>query len=86
VMGGEQPFATLVDTLLCTDTLIHTWDLARAAGLDERLDADAVARARAFVEPLGDMMRSPGGFGPPLEPAPGADDQGRFLAFCGREV
>lgn len=85
-MGGDQPFATLVDTLLCTDTLIHTWDLARAAGLDERLDPDALARARAFMEPLADMMRSPGGFGPPVEPAPGADDQERFLAFCGRAV
>ena len=25
-----------------TDTVVHTWDLARAAGLDERLDPDLV--------------------------------------------
>jgi hypothetical protein len=26
-----------------TDTAIHTWDLARAIGADERLDADLIA-------------------------------------------
>jgi uncharacterized protein (TIGR03086 family) len=37
-MTGEQALA-----IRTTDTVIHTWDLARAIGADERLDADLVA-------------------------------------------
>ena len=39
---GEQPFEQIVSTLICTDTLIHVWDLARATGQDERLDRKSV--------------------------------------------
>jgi uncharacterized protein (TIGR03086 family) len=84
-MFGEQSFETLVGRLLCTDTLVHTWDLARATGQDERLDSDAVARAAEFLVPIDEAIRRPGGFAPKIEPAPGADEQTRFLNFCGRQ-
>lgn len=48
------------------DTLIHTWDLARAVGADERLPADLVDVAAAVVEPWitpGGDPRSPRGPG-----------------------
>src|SRR5882672_8055816 len=38
---GPLTFAELVGTLLCSDILLHTWDLARATGQDERLDPRA---------------------------------------------
>ena len=44
-MFGEQPFESLVGRLLCADTLIHTWDLARATGQPEALDPGGVAKA-----------------------------------------
>jgi uncharacterized protein (TIGR03086 family) len=31
-MFGDMPFEWLVNRLICTDTLIHCWDLARATG------------------------------------------------------
>lgn len=83
---GEQPFESLVGRLLCADTLIHTWDLARATNQEERLDPGAVAKAMEFLDPIDEAIRRPGGFGPKLEPAPDADQQGRLLAFCGRAV
>jgi uncharacterized protein (TIGR03086 family) len=85
-MFGEQSFESLVGRLLCTDTLVHTWDLARATGQDEQLDAAAVAAGRAFLEPIDDAIRRPGGFAPKLEAPAGADPQTAFLAFCGRAV
>jgi uncharacterized protein (TIGR03086 family) len=85
-MGGEQPWQDLVGTMLCADVLIHTWDLARATGQDDRLDPAAIAAAQAFLEPNDDMLRVPGGFGPKLEPPAGADEQARFLAFVGRQA
>ncbi len=51
-MFGEQPFESVVGRLLCADTLIHTWDLARATGQDESLDPGAVAKANRV--PLAD--------------------------------
>ncbi len=85
-MFGEQTFESLVSRLLCTDTLVHTWDLARATGQDDRLDEAAVGAAHAVLAPLDDAVRRPGGFGPKIEPAQGADAQTAFLNFCGRSV
>ena len=83
---GEQPFSQLVGRLLCADTLIHTWDLARAAGLDERLDVDAVAKTTEFLAPIDEAIRRPGGFAPKIEPPAGADAQTKLLNFAGRAV
>lgn len=85
-MFGEQPFEALVGRLLIADTLIHTWDLARATGQDERLDEDAASKALEFLSPIDEAIRRPGGFGPKLEPPPGADAQTRLLAFAGRST
>ncbi len=81
---AEQPFESLVGRLLCTDTLIHTWDLARATGQDESLDPEGVAKASEFLIPIDDAIRRPGGFAPKITPAPGADAQSELLNFCGR--
>lgn len=68
------------------DLLIHTWDLARAIGADDRLDADACAVTYANLEPLDGNLRAPGFFGPKLESVPDAGVQDRLLAFVGRQV
>ncbi len=89
VIGGmfsEQPFESLVSRLLSTDTLVHTWDLARATGQDERLDAEAVTRSMEFLSSIDEAIRRPGGFAQKIDPPPDADEQTRFLAFCGRTV
>lgn len=83
-LGGTQPFEALVGGVLCADTLVHTWDLARATGQDERLDPGAVDAAQAFLLPNDEMLRVPGGFGPTVEPPADADAQARLLCFVGR--
>ena len=85
-MFGEQSFESLVRRLVCTDTLVHTWDLARTTGQEERLDPEGVALAMGFLGDLGDAIRSPGGFGPEIEPAVDADEQTKFINFCGRVI
>lgn len=83
---GEMPFADVVGGLLCADTLVHTWDLSRATGQDERLDPEGVAAAAAMLGGLGDKIRGPGAFGPAVDPGPDADEQTRFICYCGRAV
>jgi uncharacterized protein (TIGR03086 family) len=84
-MFGDQSFEHLVGRLLCADTLIHTWDLARATGQDEALDPGAVEAAHSFLGPIDDKIRNPGGFAPAIEPPAGADAQAKFLYFTGRQ-
>jgi uncharacterized protein (TIGR03086 family) len=83
---GPMPAEQLVGRIIGTDVLIHTWDLARATGGDEQLDASAVEGAYAGLKPLDEMLRRPGVFGPKVQPPPGADLQTEFLCFVGRTV
>lgn len=83
-MFGDMPFEWLVNRLVCVDTLIHTWDLARATGQDERLDPATVVTVTELLTPFDEAIRSPGGFGPKIQSPPDADAQTRLLNFCGR--
>jgi uncharacterized protein (TIGR03086 family) len=68
------------------DLLVHSWDLARAIGADDRLLPEACAVVYAKLKPIDALIRSPDFFGPKLEPAAGADPQDTLLAFVGRQV
>jgi uncharacterized protein (TIGR03086 family) len=83
---GKMTFETGVDRFLNFDLVVHGWDLARATGLDERIDPADVERLRVAAEGFGDAMRGPQAFGPAVEPPAGADEQQRVLAFLGRRV
>jgi uncharacterized protein (TIGR03086 family) len=83
---GRSTFESAVDRFLCTDLVVHGWDLARAAGLDDRIDPEEIERVCRDAEAAGDLLRAPGGFGPPVEPPPGADQQAQLLAFLGRRA
>ncbi len=82
---GRQTFEAAVDRFLCVDLVVHGWDLARAAGLDEQMDPDDVERVRRAAEAFGEAARSPQVFGPAIEAPEGANDQERLLAFLGRQ-
>jgi uncharacterized protein (TIGR03086 family) len=83
---GASTFAAGVDQFLSADLVIHGWDLARATGQDERLDPGEVQRLHEGMLPMDEMLRSPGAFGPKIEPPPGADEQTQLLCFLGRRV
>jgi len=83
---GTTTFESSVDRFLNLDLVVHRWDLARAAGLDERLDPDDVRRVHEQARSFGDVLRAGGVCGPEVEPPPGADDQTRMLAFLGRRA
>jgi uncharacterized protein (TIGR03086 family) len=81
---APMPLEDLIGRLLCADTLVHTWDLARASGQDEQLDPGGVTYAFAMLLPADEAIRGPGSFGPKIGPPPDADEQTRFLCFLGR--
>lgn len=81
---GEMPIEFMLGRFLSNDVLVHTWDLARAVGGDERLDQDAVGHAFEGLKKVDAMLRQPGMFGAKVEPPEGADLQTEFLCFLGR--
>lgn len=83
---GEMPFEVVMGQFGCMDLLVHTWDLARATGLDERIDADAAAHAYEGLKPMDAMLRGPGMFKPAIELPADADTQTKLLTFLGRQV
>jgi uncharacterized protein (TIGR03086 family) len=84
---GSQSLAETVDMIVVGDVFIHTWDLARATGLDESLDADQVQRMLESMGSIPDeVLRSGGMFGPRVDVADDADDQTKLLGFVGRQA
>jgi uncharacterized protein (TIGR03086 family) len=83
--AGDVPGAMLLG-FRTGDNLLHAWDLARACGLDETLDADAVAATWAALEPMAPMIPSFGVFGSGPSGLVGADAplQVRLLDLSGR--
>ncbi|ASF06548.1 hypothetical protein NBRGN_063_00940 [Nocardia brasiliensis NBRC 14402] len=80
---GPRPFREIVD-ILPEDVLIHTWDVARGIGGDERLDPGVVAFVHEHLLPMDEALRQPWAFGPKVTAPADADPQTEFLCFVGR--
>ncbi|GAW48479.1 uncharacterized protein PD653_0199 [Nocardioides sp. PD653] len=82
---GEVPLDEAVDRFYTADVFMHTWDLARATGQDETLDAEKCAVMLAGMEPMDEMLRASGQYGPRVDVPADADVQTRLIAFIGRD-
>ncbi|MFL6243650.1 MAG: TIGR03086 family metal-binding protein [Acidimicrobiia bacterium] len=67
-----------------SDLHVHTWDLARATGGDERLSTEVAAIVLERLKPNDEALRKSGSFGPKVEPPRDADVQVELLCFLGR--
>jgi hypothetical protein len=77
---GDIPLEKAVAMFCTADVFLHTWDLARATGQDERLDPDRGAQMLAAMLPMDGALRRSGHYGPPVEVAEDADAQTRRRA------
>jgi uncharacterized protein (TIGR03086 family) len=76
--GGEYAMQ------LGADHLVHSWDLARAVGVDATLDAESVATVRTWFADWEDAFRSSGAIGPRVSLPDGASPQDDLLTRFGR--
>ena len=68
---------------MCADTLVHTWDVARGAGVDDRLDPGAVRWVHAELATRDQsVIRKPGRYDEAL--SIDGDEQTRLIAYTGR--
>lgn len=79
---GDTPAAEYAKQMII-DSVIHSWDLARAIGAEERLDPELVDIAYTDLAPQADEWRSGGAFGPEKSPAD-ESTQAKLLALTGR--
>jgi uncharacterized protein (TIGR03086 family) len=82
---GEVPLPRAIDRFYTSDVFMHTWDLARATGQDDRLDADFCAQLLAGMEAMEEIMRSSEQYGPRVPVKDDADAQTKMLGFIGRD-
>lgn len=89
-LGTFGRFATMAITLLTTDSLVHSWDIARGSGqttdLAPALAASVLARSQQTVRP---EQRGPDGtapFGPEQPVADDATHADKLAAYLGRTV
>ena len=71
-----------IGMIVTGDVLIHTWDLARSTGQDETLDPTLVAEMWVGMQPMDEMLRASGHYGPRVD-APDTADVGCGLSFGG---
>lgn len=69
---------------MAMDAAVHAWDLARGAGLDDRMDPELVSFCLSVIEPRAAELSASGLFAPPIPVADDADPQTRLLALLGR--
>jgi uncharacterized protein (TIGR03086 family) len=81
---GEVPLDQAIDRFYTADVFMHTWDLARATGQDDRLDPEFCADLLAGMEPIDELLRQSGQYGPKVAVPDDADVQTRMLGFIGR--
>jgi uncharacterized protein (TIGR03086 family) len=82
---GDTPGAEYA-MQLAADHLLHSWDLARALGVDDRLDPEAVEAVLEWFGPNEDAYRAAGAIGPRVPVPDDADPQTRLLAMFGRKA
>jgi uncharacterized protein (TIGR03086 family) len=80
---GRMALKQLVSGIVIHDLLVHTWDLARAIGGDERLDDELVTHTLASMTPFDEVLRDHG-FSAKVPVGDDADEQTKLLGFLGR--
>jgi uncharacterized protein (TIGR03086 family) len=85
--AGSHPLDQAIAMFVVGDLLIHTWDLARATGQDERLDPASVHDQLLGMEAFDPgFLEASGQYGPAVPVAADADEQTRLLALTGRRA
>ena len=82
---GTKTIADLLAMVYLGDVFMHTWDLARAAGLDDGLDPDVCEEMVTGMAQMEDVIRNSGHYGPRFPNDESADPVRRLMAFVGRD-
>lgn len=83
--AGTHRLADAIDRFYTADVFMHTWDLARATGADDRLDPTWCEELLAGMAEMEDVLRGSGQYGPRVPVRDDADATDRLAGFIGRD-
>jgi uncharacterized protein (TIGR03086 family) len=81
----QMPLLHAISQFYTGDVFMHTWDLTRATGQDDTLDAERSRVMFQGMEPMDDMLRQSGQYGAKVPVADDARWQDRLIGFIGRD-
>jgi uncharacterized protein (TIGR03086 family) len=82
---GGVPLDQAISRFFTADVFHHTWDLATATGQVAALDPERCESLLAGMEPIDQLLRDSGQYGPRVEVPSDADAETRLVAFLGRD-
>ena len=82
---GGVPLDQAVARFFTADVFHHTWDLATATGQVPALDPVRCESMLAGMEPIDQLLRDSGQYGPRVEVPRDCDAETRLVAFLGRD-
>jgi uncharacterized protein (TIGR03086 family) len=82
---GPGQLATTVDRFYTSDVFMHSWDLARATGQPIALDEDRCAEMLAGMQPIDEILRASGQYGPKVDVPTDASAMDQLMGFIGRD-
>lgn len=84
-MVDALPLDTALDRFVVSDVFIHTWDLARAAGVEAEMDTEQAEEYFRGMEPMADMLAQSEHFETRVPVPDSASAVDRLIALTGRD-
>jgi uncharacterized protein (TIGR03086 family) len=82
---GDVPLDQAIANFYTSDVFMHSWDLARATGQPIALDEQRCAEMLAGMQPIDEVLRASGQYGPKVDVPTGASAMDQLMAFIGRD-
>ncbi len=82
---GRHTVAAAIEQFVTADIVVHTWDLARAAGVDASIDREMSARMLDGMLAMGDMLVASGHYKPAVTVDDDASVETKLIAATGRD-
>ena len=84
-MFGVTTIGAILAQIYVNDIWMHTWDLAKALGQEVDLGEQRCAETLVGIEPMDQVLRESGQFGPRVPVPDDASAQDRLVGFIGRD-
>jgi len=82
---GRHTAAAAIEQFVTADIVVHTWDLAKAAGLDATIDHDMATRMLRPMTEMGDMLVASGHYKQAVVVPDEASVEDKLVASTGRD-
>lgn len=83
--AGDRPLDEAIAMFVLSDVVMHTWDLAKGAGLEVTLDPELVHQLLVGLRPMADTLYRSGHYGRPVPVPHDASEQDQLIGLIGRD-